>query len=132
MKNYKFRLSSILIGLMIFLIYMNISKANYIVDSLPEAQQISSQTQQPILVIFGSDSCVFCKKLKTDIDNQALLEHIDPYIVCYVDLQEYPEYKDKYKITIIPDSRVLKNNKTISKAQGYSKDKYIAWLKSLK
>jgi thioredoxin-related protein len=111
---------------------MNISKANYIVDSLPEAQQISSQTQQPILVIFGSDSCVFCDKLKTDINNQTLIEYIDPYIVCYVDLNEYPQYKGEYKITIIPDSRILSNNKMVSKAQGYSKDKYIDWLKSLK
>lgn len=103
---------------------------DFIVKSLPEAQQISSQTKQPILLILGSPNCAFCEQLKNDLSDKQLQQHIDRYIVCYIDISDQPEYKDSYKVTIIPDSRILKNNKQISRAQGYKKADYINWLKN--
>lgn len=104
--------------------------SDFIVNSLPEAQQIATQTKQPILLILGSPTCVFCEKLKNDLSEPELQQHTDRYIICYVDLLNKPDYKDSYKVTSIPDSRIIKNNKQISRAQGYKKVDYINWLKN--
>lgn len=114
--------------LIIFAVYAY--SQDFIVNSLPEAQQIATQTKQPILLILGSPNCTFCEQLKNDLSNKQLQQHTDRYIVCYIDISDQPEYNDSYKVTIIPDSRILKNNKQISRAQGYKKADYINWLKN--
>ena len=106
--------------------------ADFTVKSLDEAKTLSKSTKQPILVIFGSDNCSFCTKLKDDISNGQLTEYVDPYIICYVDLKDNGEYKTEYKISIIPDSRILVDNKEVSKAVGYNKNDYSKWLKNVK
>jgi thioredoxin-related protein len=117
--------------LSLLLIFCQTSFASdFIVKSLPEAQQIATQTKQPILLILGSPTCVFCEKLKNDLSEPELQQHTDRYIICYVDLLNQPDYKDSYKVTSIPDSRIIKNNKQISRAQGYKKVDYINWLKN--
>lgn len=117
--------------LSLLLIFCQISYASdFLVNSLPEAQQIATQTKQPILLILGSPSCVFCEKLKNDLSEPELQQYTDRYIICYIDLSNQPEYKDSYKVTSIPDSRIIKNNKQISRAQGYKKVDYINWLKN--
>lgn len=104
----------------------------FVLSSLEEAQTLSKSTKQPILVIFGSDNCSFCTKLMADIDSGQLTDYLDQYIICYVDLEKNEEYKDKYKINMIPDSRIISNDKETSKATGYKKNEYIQWLKNAK
>jgi thioredoxin-related protein len=105
---------------------------DFTVKSLEEAKKLSQSTNQPILLIFGSPYCSFCNKLTMDIQNGSLTEYLDPYIICYVDLEKNEEYKDKYKINMIPDSRIISNDKETSKATGYKKNEYIQWLKNAK
>ena len=110
----------------------NIYANGFILDSLEEAQSLSKSTKQPILVIFGSENCSFCTKLMADIDSGQLTTYLDPYIICYIDLNKNEEYKEKYKVNMIPDSRLISNGKETSKATGYTKIEYIQWLKNAK
>lgn len=111
-----------------FLLSSTLYGADFTVKSLDEAKTLSKSTKQPILVIFGSDNCSFCTKLKDDISNGQLTEYVDPYIICYIDLKDNEEYETKYKVSIIPDSRIFMHDKEISKAVGYNKNDYSKWL----
>lgn len=97
---------------------------NFILSSIEEANALSKETKQPVLVIFGADDCVFCVNLKNDILNGSLDSVVDKYIICFVDIKTNPEYQNKYNIITIPDSRVIKNNVTIKKIIGYNKSTY--------
>ena len=110
------------------LLMCSTSYSGFILDSLDEAKQLSQSTQQPILVIFGSDNCSFCKQLKNDISNSQMKTALDPYLVCYLDLNKHEDLKKLYKINILPDSRIIDKNTQKAKLVGYSKENYIKWL----
>jgi thioredoxin-related protein len=100
----------------------------FILSSIEETQKLSKLTNRPALIIFGADYCKFCNVLKQDILNHQLSPAVDKYIICYVDIKENSALKDKYGISIIPDSRIFVNSKEAHKTKGYSKDIYIKWL----
>lgn len=101
---------------------------SFILSSLDEGMKLSKKVNRPLLVIFGSDNCQFCTSLKNDILNLKLSPDINDYIICYIDLKEYPELKTKYDISMIPDSRIIINDKQKSGIKGYSKQNYLKWL----
>jgi thioredoxin-related protein len=99
-----------------------------IINSIDVAKQISTETNKPLLVIFGADYCVYCDIVKNDILNKKLSPNIDKYIICYVDIQKDKMSKEKYNISVIPDSIIIENNKTKSRQRGYNIEKYKKWL----
>lgn len=105
---------------------------SFILESIDEAKQLSARTNQPILIIFGSPECVFCESLKKDILSFKLSPDIDPYIICYLDLNKDPTLKKDFNIKIIPDSRIIINNEQRTQIKGYSKNNYIKWLNNAK
>ncbi len=100
----------------------------FIVDSIDVAHRLSKETGKPALIIFGADYCKFCNSLKQDILDNKLSPKIDRYIICYADIKENPDIKERYDVSMIPDSRIFVENKEISKIKGYSKNNYIKWL----
>lgn len=110
------------------LLMCSTSYGGFILDSLDEAKQLSKSTQQPILVIFGSENCSFCTQLKNDISNGQLTTALDPYIICYLDINKDVKLKADYEINIIPDSRIIHKNTQKTKIVGYNKKNYIKWL----
>jgi thioredoxin-related protein len=103
---------------------------DFILNSLDEAKNLSNSTNQSILLIFGTSNCVFCRSLENDLYNSMELQDAtEKYIICYIDLKNNPEYKETYKISIIPDSRIITKNIQTKKISGYNKEKYIKWLK---
>lgn len=104
----------------------------FILESLTDAIAISEDTQQPILLIFGSENCRFCQNLKNDILNKNLDSVVDRYLICYIDIDKKPEIKNEYNIRTIPDIRIIKNKVQISKIIGYSKNSFIEKLKDVK
>ena len=104
---------------------------SFILNSLPEAQKLSQQTQQPILLIFGSESCNFCSFLKNDLDS-VLKKDVENFIVCYLDIKSDPELKKQYNVTLIPDSRIISNDKTVFSIKGYNQKNYKKWLENAK
>jgi thioredoxin-related protein len=120
------------ICLFIFVFMLNISYSqNFILNSLEESVAISEQIDKPVLLILGNESCSFCKKIQKDIfEDKELIQSIDKFIICYIDIDKNPKYKTEYNITIIPHSIILHNNKIISQLKGYEKQKYLRWLQS--
>lgn len=119
-----------IISLAFVLFLMSFANANegFILNSLEEAQKLSQQTEQPILLIFGSDDCRFCNQLKIDIISNKLSPAINRYIVCYIDIKHSPELKNTYNISVIPDSLILIKQTEKFRNKGYLKDSYIKWL----
>ncbi len=124
---------SIFYILILFLSVVNISEIaiandSFILSSLNEAKNISIKSDKPILLIFGTSSCKYCEQLKNDLIKNKL--PIDRLIVCYIDIEENSDYIREYKVSSIPDSRILyKSNKTLAH-KGYGKQEYTKWLNS--
>jgi len=102
---------------------------SFVLDSLSEANKLSKSTNKPVLVIFGSDSCAFCVLLKKSIATD-LKNDIDGYIICYLDLGKNPELKKEHQISLIPDSRIVKDDTTISVKKGFNLREYKNWLQN--
>ena len=100
----------------------------FVLDSIAEAEQLSKLSNRPILLILGSNRCVFCEMLKDEIISGDINNHIQEYIVCYIDLEKNKTLKKTYNVNIIPDSRIIKKQKITSKITGFDKKKYIKWL----
>lgn len=105
---------------------------NFILNSLDDSLRISETTDQPILLIFGNDSCRFCKRLKDDLINSELKNYTDRYIICYIDIDDNITLKDKYEVRTIPDTRIIKNKVQIIKIVGYNKQTYKDKIKNVK
>lgn len=103
---------------------------SFILNSIIEAKALAKEINQPLLLIFGSKSCRFCESLKNDLENNKL--PVEPFILCYIDteLEMNDKYITEYKISSIPDSRILNHNSIISTFKGYGKADYTKWLKS--
>lgn len=104
------------------------SNDTFILDSFDEAKVLAQETSKPVLIVFGADYCAYCLKLKQDLLLSKDIEHI----VCYVDIQDHTDLKDKYNVGVIPDSRVIINNKEVGSFKGYSPQKYFTWLNNAK
>lgn len=109
-----------------------LSNDSFMLDSIPEAEKLSQSTGQPILLVFGADYCGYCNKLKTDILDKKVGLALNRYIICYVDLTKNSDYKEKYNISIIPDSRIIVDGKQVSKMQGYSRTDFTRWIENVK
>ena len=108
---------------------LGVGDDKFIVGSLEQAQQLSEETKKPLLLIFGAEYCIYCEKLKRAILARDLPE-TDPYIICYIDTEKQPEYKLKYGVSAIPDSRIIVGNKEKSKLIGFNSRQYKGWAKT--
>lgn len=127
MKLYK------VLAILLISLFASIGYADgFVLSSLTEAEKLSKKTKQPILLIFGSDNCGFCKSLMSDISNNKLSPEIDPYIICYINVSKEKKYKNEYNVNMIPDSRVIIDSKEIDKSVGYTKEQYKSWIKNVK
>lgn len=99
-----------------------------LIDSLDDAMALSESTEMPVLLIFGADWCDHCKQLKKDIEEKNLEKELDNYIVCYIDIDENKNLKNKFEIKAVPDSRLIIKQKEKNKIIGYNKLKYKKWI----
>lgn len=99
-----------------------------IVHNMEDAYALSEQTKQPVLVIFGADWCKYCVKLKTDIETGIYAEELDNVIVCFLNVDKNKQIRLEYKISNLPDSRIISDKKEISSIIGYNKPKYKEWI----
>jgi thioredoxin-related protein len=95
------------------------------VQTYEQAMEIENKK---VLVIFGADWCLYCQKLKGDLD----LLNLDEYVVCMVDADERADLKGKHLFKMLPTSLILLNKKETSRKSGYSKQDYMGWLKKNK
>ena len=109
----------------------SVSGDTFVLSSLTEAQFLAKETNKPMLLIFGADSCGFCILLKEDL-NSILKKDVDNFIVCYLDLKSNQELKKQYDINLIPDSRIILDGEVNSVFKGYKPKDYKKWLQNAK
>lgn len=76
------------------------------------------------LLIFSTEWCGYCTKLKNDlnkIDTSKLT-------ICIIDADENVDLKRLYKVHSYPTSILIKNKKEVSRKTGYSKEDYKRWI----
>jgi thioredoxin-related protein len=123
-------MKKILFGLLMILTYQNClgNPAIYVSD-LKDAFHLSESVGLDVLVIFTSDNCVFCNKLKNDIQND--INMISDKIICYVDITKNKDLVKTHNVKSIPDSIVFSRNKEKSRLVGYkNKTSYIDFIKN--
>ena len=103
----------------------------FILGSLAEANKLAESTGKPVLLILGTKSCPHCEFLKNDL-LKSKISSADKFIICYLGLDKNKDLKKQYSVSMIPDSRILKNNKEISSIEGYNRTKYEKWLQDAK
>lgn len=95
-------------------------------NSLDQAIALQKNINHDIILIFSSDKCVYCKLLKEDLSKM----DIQDKIICIVDINKNTKLKDKYEVSLIPDTRIISNGREIKKIVGYAnKTKYIELIK---
>lgn len=85
------------------------------VNSLEDAAVLQKEIKNDIILIFGSKNCSFCEKLKNDL----ILMNIEDKIICVIDIDKNKELKHEYRVSIIPDTRIISNGKEKKKIIGY-------------
>lgn len=88
--------------------------------------QISENPSHNVLLIFGTDWCGGCVKLKKEVDSLDLKD----YLLCIVDAEERKDLSKKYDIKSYPTSIIVRNNSIVSKKIGYDKKEYSKWIES--
>lgn len=101
-------------------------------NSLEKARVLSKTYQKNIIVIFASSSCKYCDNLKSEVNNGTFDDLLENKIVCYLDITNDTDLINKYKVSLIPDSRFFTKETEQSKILGYEKNKYKKWLENLK
>jgi thioredoxin-related protein len=79
-----------------------------------------------VLLIFGTEWCGYCKKLKNDLKSLNLSD----YKICVIDAEKRKDLDQKYGIKSYPTSVIVRSNKEISRIIGYDKKEYKEWLDS--
>lgn len=99
-----------------------------IVNSLEDAVALSESTKMPVLLIFGAEWCGYCKNLKKDIETGVMNKELENYIICYIDVDKHKDIKKEFKVSSIPDSRIIVDKKETAIKKGYVKDQYKKWI----
>ena len=76
------------------------------------------------VVIFGTDWCSNCVKLKKDLKNI----NFDKYVVCILDSEKEKDLSNQYQVNSYPTSVVIKKGKEVSRKIGYRKLDYQKWI----
>jgi len=94
------------------------AKPPIFMDNYTEALKVSKDFNQPIILIFSADWCIYCTKLHKDISNR--LDKFQDTTICIIDIDKNREISKKYKVKTIPKTIVFDSNqKIISEINGY-------------
>jgi thioredoxin-like negative regulator of GroEL len=88
------------------------------VNSLDDAITLQKQIDHDILLIFSSKTCSFCQNLQDDLPSM----NLENKIICVIDIDNDKILKKQYRVSIIPDTRIISDGIEKKKLVGY-KDK---------
>lgn len=118
----------IIIFILLFFTVITNSQASHpsvMVDSYDDALLLSKQIKIPVLLIFVSDSCEPCSRLKN------ILPDIEDKIICLVELKlKNRSLIQQFKVRSVPDSIVIDHMENQSKRlKGFiNKESYLEWI----
>ena len=78
-----------------------------------QAVKISKELNQPLILLFSADWCVYCVKLKKDISDN--VDQFENTTICIVNIDKNPELAKKYKVRSIPRTLVFNKEKRLMK-----------------
>ena len=101
-----------------------------LVDGYPAARQLALLRQRPLLVIFGADWCVWCRKLEQELasaDAETIRRH---WVVAKVDVDEQPQLAQQMDVGSLPAIRVVDaEGGVLASRTGYTpSDQLQSWL----
>lgn len=114
-----------IVSFFIFSIFCFSLNANEIVENYNEAIETENKN---VVLIFTADWCGACKNLKNNLNNLDFLN----YTICFVNVDENKNLKNKYNVKSLPTSIILFNKKIVDKKIGFEKESYNLWLKQNK
>lgn len=123
------KILKILCVMLMLYIPTNIYASTIIYNDYQLATILSNETSMPILLVFSSESCGYCEKLKDDLPN--LSDSLDSYIVCILDIDKYTEISKDMKVRNLPTSIVLDRGVEASRKIGYGLQNYKEWLNKI-
>lgn len=124
MKKY---ILIILISAILSMYNSVIADAPVFVYNLLDAIVESKDSRKNVLVIFTANWCPSCLAMKKDIEENTIL--LDNLIVCYVDYDKNQDLVKEYRVRIIPDYFIMRENIEIKRKTGYDGIKKLtSWI----
>jgi thioredoxin-related protein len=88
---------------------------------------LSKELDLDVLLVFTASWCQSCQIMKKDIHND--LNLIENTIVCYIDFDSNKDLAKEFKVRILPDSMIYRNNIEIKRKVGYkNKEEFKQWI----
>lgn len=104
-----------------------------VVETYQDSVILATDQNKKILMIFTSDTCSWCEKLKMNLSDPDVIEALNNYIIYYVDMKDKNNdfLVKKYNVKTIPNCIILDKKENILKNSiGYkNKNQLINWLK---
>lgn len=104
-----------------------------VVETYQDSVILAIDQNKKILMIFTSDTCSWCEKLKMNLSDPDVIEALNNYIIYYVDIQDKNNdfLVKKYNVKTIPNCIILDKKENILKNSiGYkNKNQLVNWLK---
>lgn len=124
----------IIFFILLFFVSSNCFSQSIVVHEYQDSLIMAEEQNKKILIIFTSDYCSWCKKLKETLSDPTVVENLNNYIICYVNMKDL-ENKDlikKHNVKSIPDIFILDKKENIIKHHvGYqNKNQLMNWLRN--
>ncbi len=83
-------------------------------DNLTEAEQIATEQNKDIFVVFKSDVCGWCDKLEQEtLADERIISKLDEkYVTAIIDIDKQPDVARAYNVAVTPIMLFLDNNGT--------------------
>lgn len=109
-----------------FLIAMLLSSTTTLGNepNLTKSYEEALNSNKKALIIFSTDWCGYCERLKKDLKNT----NTSNFIVCIVNAEKRNDLKKKYKVNSYPTSIIIENKKEIARKVGHNNKDYNYWL----
>lgn len=101
-----------------------------LVDGYEPARQLALLHQRPLLVIFGAEWCVWCRKLEQDLESQTADSVRRQWIVAKVDVDDQPQLAQQMDVGSLPAIRILDTSgNVVASRTGYVEPaEFQSWL----
>lgn len=83
-------------------------------DNLTEAEQIATEQNKDIFVVFKSDVCGWCDRLEQEtLADERIISQLDEkYVTAIIDIDKQPDVAEAYNVAATPVMLFLDNNGT--------------------